>query len=151
MTLRLNRDFRELLECFGARDVRFLVVGGHALAVHGHPRYTKDLDLWVWMDDSNAQLAVAALDDFGFGSLDLTPADFCTPDTVIQLGYPPNRVDLLTSPSGVDFETCWADRIDVEIDGLSVPFIGREGLIANKRAAGRPQDLLDVAELEARS
>lgn len=148
--MRLSRDFRELLECFARHEVRFLIVGGWALAAHGHPRMTKDLDIWVSADSANADAVIEALEDFGFGDLDLTAEDFLESDMVVQLGYPPNRVDLLTSPDGVDFESCWADRLDVTMDGLDVPFIGLEGLKQNKRSSGRPQDLVDIQILEGR-
>jgi hypothetical protein len=146
--LKLNRDFQELLECFARHDVRYLIVGGWALAAHGVPRLTKDLDVWVWPESGNAQRIVAALGEFGFGDLGLTVDDFVAEDTVIQLGYPPNRVDLLTTPTGVDFDACWRDRLEVAMSGLPVPFIGVEGLRANKRATGRPQDLVDIQSLE---
>lgn len=147
--MRLNRDFRELLECFARHDVRYLVVGGWALAAHGVPRLTKDLDLWVWPEATNAERVVEALEEFGFGDMGLGVDDFLDEDVVIQLGYPPNRVDILTSPSGVDFEACWAGRLDVQMDGRAVPFIGLDGLKANERATGRPQDLVDLHALEA--
>lgn len=147
--MQLNRDFRELLACFAQHDVRYLIVGGWALAAHGVPRLTKDLDVWVWPDQRNAESVLRALEEFGFADLGLTSGDFTTPDVVVQLGYPPNRVDLLTTPSGVDFDTCWNERLDVELDGLRVPFIGLEGLKTNKRATGRAQDLVDVRSLEA--
>ena len=147
--MKLNRDFRELLESFAAREVRYLIVGGWAVAAHGHPRYTKDLDIWIWMDQANGDATVAALEDFGFGGLGLTATDFTTPDSVVQLGHPPNRVDLLTSPSGVVFEQCWNDRVNLELDGIVVPFIGVDALIANKAAAGRAQDLADIESLRS--
>lgn len=146
--MQLSPDFRELLECFDRHEVRYLVVGGWALAAHGVPRLTKDLDLWVWPDDGNADAVVRALEDFGFAELGLARDDFISPDVVVQLGYPPNRVDLITTPSGVDFEQCWADRLSLTLDGLEVPFIGLEGLKANKRASGRAQDLVDVQVLD---
>ncbi|MDA2989113.1 MAG: hypothetical protein O2815_08560 [Actinomycetota bacterium] len=146
--MQLSPDFRELLECFDRHEVRYLVVGGWALAAHGVPRLTKDLDLWVWPDDGNADAVVRALEEFGFAELGLTRDDFVSPDVVVQLGYPPNRVDLITTPSGVDFEQCWADRLSLTLDGLEVPFIGLEGLKANKRASGRAQDLVDVQVLD---
>lgn len=145
--MELNRDFREFFESLVRHDVRFLVVGGYAMAAHGHPRFTKDLDVWVWMDPGNSDAVLAALDEFGFGSLGLTRDDFLTPDTVVQLGYPPQRIDLLTSPSGVEFEECWDDRLMVDIHGTRVPFIGLDGLIANKSAAGRDQDEVDAKVL----
>lgn len=142
--MKLNRDFQELLECFVRNDVRFLVVGGWALAAHGHPRLTKDLDIWVWTESGNAAAVITSLEEFGFGDLALTPEDFLEPDMVIQLGYPPHRVDILTTPSGVTFESCWSERLEIDMEGTCVPFIGLEGLRANKRASGRPQDLVDL-------
>lgn len=146
--MRLSRDFHELLECFARNDVRYLIIGGWALAAHGVQRMTKDLDIWIWPHPDNAHAVITALDEFGFGDLGLTSADFVSPDTVIQLGYPPNRVDLLMTPTGVVFEECWPERIDVDVDGLTVPFIGVEGLKANKRAVGRQQDLADIEALD---
>jgi hypothetical protein len=145
--MRLSRDFRELLECFVRHDVRYLIVGGWALAAHGVVRYTKDLDVWIWPEPGNARSVMEALDEFGFGGLGVTAADFVEPDLVVQLGYPPNRVDLLTTPSGVDFATCWQSRLEIELDGLLVPFLGLDELKLNKRAAGRPQDLADLHAL----
>ncbi len=146
--MQLSPDFRELLECFDRHEVRYLVIGGWALAAHGVPRLTKDLDLWVWPDAGNAAAVVRALEEFGFAELGLTSGDFTSPDVVVQLGYPPNRVDLITTPSGVDFEQCWADRLNLTLDGLEVAFIGLEGLKVNKRASGRAQDAVDVQVLE---
>lgn len=145
--MRLNRDFSEFIACFVDNDVRFLVVGGYALAAHGHPRYTKDLDVWVWLDPTNAERILAALDDFGFGDLDLTAADFLDPDVVVQLGHEPQRVDLLTFLSGVEFDDAYGRRVLVDVDGLDVPFIGRDDLRANKLASGRLQDLADAEQL----
>jgi hypothetical protein len=147
--MRLDRDFREFIECCVAHEVRFLIVGGYAVAAHGHPRFTKDIDVWLWTDQRNAERLIAALDDFGFGSLGLTATDFTEPEVVIQLGYPPKRIDHLTSIDGVNFDACYPDRLVVDIeDGFSVPFIDRTNLLKNKRAAARPQDLADVAALE---
>lgn len=146
--MKLNRDFHELLECFALNDVRYLIIGGWALAAHGVQRMTKDIDVWVLPESGNAKAVMAALNEFGFGETDLTEHDFMTPDTVIQLGYPPNRVDILTTPTGVDFQQCWNDRMDVRLGGITVPFIGIEGLKANKRAVGRLQDLADLEALE---
>jgi hypothetical protein len=95
--MELDRDFSEFIACCVARDVRFLIVGGYALAAHGHPRFTKDLELWVWLDPDNAERLIAALGDFGFGSLRLTSAGFAEPDVVVQLGHAPKRIVLLTS------------------------------------------------------
>lgn len=145
--MELDRDFSEFIACCAARDVRFLIVGGYALAAHGHPRFTKDLDVWVWLDAENASRLIAALNDFGFGSLGLTPTDFAEPGVVVQLGHAPKRIGLLTSIDGVGFDECWADHVVLEIGGLAVPFIDVDHLIVNKRASGRLQDLADAEAL----
>jgi hypothetical protein len=144
----LTKDFVEFIECCVARDVKFLIVGGYALAAHGHPRATKDLDVWILMESSNADRLVAALDDFGMKSVGLEASDFIEPDIVVQLGYPPLRIDLLTSASGVEFETCWRRRMMVTVGSVDAEFISYEDLLANKRASGRPQDAVDVEVLE---
>lgn len=144
----LNRDFREFVESLNDNRVRYLVIGGYAVALHGHPRYTKDLDIWVEMNPENAARLIKALEQFGFGSLELQAADFLIPDQIIQLGYPPKRIDLLTSAAGVDFASCYTARIEVEIDDVTVVFIDLENLKKNKRAAGRLQDLADLENLQ---
>lgn len=149
MTMQLNPDFNAFIDICARRRVRFLVVGGYALAVHGHPRMTKDLDILIDADSENVERLLAALEEFGFGSLGLGADDFTEPGSVIQLGYPPVRIDILTSADGIVFSTAYEDRVDAEIDGREVPVIGREALIANKRATGRTQDLADVERLEA--
>ena len=101
----LNQDFREFIESLNKNDVQYLVVGGYAVAFHGHPRYTKDLDVWIKVEPDNAQRVTQALSDFGFESLGLKPDDFLTPGYVIQLGYPPYHIDILTEVKGVDFDT----------------------------------------------
>lgn len=143
----LSPEFRKFVQSLNANGVRYLVVGGYAVALHGHPRYTKDLDIWVWMDRRNALQVVAALDQFGFGSLGLTSEDFLVADQIIQLGYPPNRIDLLTSLPGVEFSGCYDDRVVVEISGVAVNFIDLENLRRNKQASGRHQDLADLENL----
>lgn len=146
--MELDRDFSEFIASCVEHDVRFLIVGGYALAAHGHPRFTKDLDVWVLIDPDNARRLLQALDAFGFGSLGLDAADFSQDDTIVQLGYPPKRIDILTTATGVDFDGCWARRFEVTIDDVVVPFISAADLVANKKAAGRLQDLADVAALE---
>lgn len=143
----LNRDFKEFIQSLHANNVRYLVVGGYAVAFHGHPRYTKDIDIWLARDEANAQRVVDALHDFGFASLGLEPADFLAADQIIQLGYPPARIDLLTTLAGVDFETCYAARVEVILDGVPVAFIDLDNLKKNKRTAGRRQDLADLEHL----
>lgn len=144
----LNQDFREFIQSLNDNGVRYLLVGGYAVALHGHPRYTKDIDVWIEMSAENAARLIAALEQFGFGALGLTAADFLVPDQVIQLGQPPNRIDLLVSLSGVEFEACYNSRITIELDGVATSVINVEDLKRNKRAAGRYQDLADVENLE---
>jgi len=115
--------------------------------LHGHPRYTKDLEVWGEATPENAERLVKALEQFGFASLGLRAEDFLVPDQVIQLGYAPNRIDLLSTLEGVDFEACYEARVEVEIDGVTVSFIGLDGLKASKKAAGRLQDLADLESL----
>lgn len=141
-------DFREFAACLNAHDVRYLIVGGYAVAFHGHPRYTKDLDVWIDRDPANARKLLGALADFGFGSVGLTEADFTEPEQVVQLERPPLRIDLLTSVTGIAFADCYSHREAIEIEGTEVPFIGLNDLRENKRATGRHQDLADLEDLE---
>ncbi|MEI8094593.1 MAG: hypothetical protein WCG80_10290 [Spirochaetales bacterium] len=143
----LNPDFKELLRLFHDQGVEYLVVGGYAMAGHGHPRFTGDLDLWIWSSPENASKIMETLRQFGFGSLGLSERDFERPQQVIQLGYPPSRIDLLTDIDGVSFRECWARRVEIPVDGLVLPTIHLDDLIANKRASGRLQDLADVEKL----
>jgi hypothetical protein len=124
----LNQDFKEFIQLLNDNQVRYLVLGGYAVALHGYPRYTKDIDIWIEMSSLNAYNLIKALEGFGFGSLGLTIDDFLTPDQVIQLGYPPNRIDLITTPDGVEFQTCYLSRIEVKIDDIIVNFIDLENL-----------------------
>ncbi len=144
----LNQDFKEFIGSLNANHVRYLVIGGYAVALHGHPRYTKDIDIWIDLSPENAAKIVQALEQFGFESLQLQADDFLTPDQVIQLGYPPNRIDIITTPPGVEFESCYASRMEVEIAGVLVKFIDLENLKKSKRAAGRLQDLADIENLQ---
>ncbi len=144
----LSPDFREFVQSLNDNGVRYLVVGGYAVALHGHPRYTKDLDIWLWLDRDNATSVLAALEQFGFGALGLQPEDFLVADQIIQLGYPPNRIDLLTTLPGVEFAPCYAARVVVEIDGVAVNFIDLQNLRKNKQASGRFQDLADLENLQ---
>jgi hypothetical protein len=127
-----------------------LVIGGYAVAVHGHPRYTKDIDIWIEMSSENTQKLMRALTEFGFGSLGLTAEDFQTPDQIIQLGYPPSRIDLITTPDGIDFATCYQAKIEIKINDILVNFIDLENLKKNKKASGRLQDLADLENLSNR-
>ena len=144
----LNPDFKEFIESLNDNGVRYLVVGGYAVAFHGHPRYTKDIDIWIEMTPENAAKVVNALDQFGFGSLGLKEADFLVPDQIIQLGYPPNRIDLMSTLPGVDFSTCYSSRIQIEVDEVPVNFINWENLRKNKKPSSRHKDLADLENLE---
>src|SRR5258706_8066083 len=147
--VKLQKDSREFIELLNSHGVEFLVVGGHAVAFHGHPRFTGDIDFWMRPEMDNAARLLSALRSFGFEQLALTADDFTTPGRVVQLGHPPNRIDLLTSISGVTFEAAWAARETATLDGLPVFVLGWRSLIDNKLASGRPKDLSDIAKLEA--
>ncbi len=143
----LNRGFKEFVASFNAHAVEYLVVGGYALAAHGRPRYTGDIDLWIRATKDIAARVLAALADFGFAGLNITADDLIRPGNVIQLGYPPRRIDLLTSIDGVGFEACHAQRQNFVFDGVELPIIGLADFKTNKRASGRKQDLADLEAL----
>jgi hypothetical protein len=149
----LNEDFIDLLGSLLKVEARFLVVGAYAMAVHGVPRATGDIDIWVSPDQDNAVRVFRALAGFGapLGSLGVSPRDFAAPDHVIQIGLPPRRIDVLTGVSGLTFDLAWERRESFRFSDFSVPVLGRADLIANKRAAGRPKDLLDLAILDAKT
>ena len=140
----MNRDFAEMLSALSEAGAEFLVVGAHALAAHGTPRATGDLDIWVNATEDNAARVIAALKAFGAPLTDLTVDDLTKPDTVFQIGVVPSRVEILSAVSGVRFADAWPRRVVLMIEGIEVPVLSRSDLIANKRASGRPQDLLDV-------
>lgn len=144
----LNQDFKEFIQSLNDNGVHYLVVGGYAVALHGYPRYTKDIDVWVEMTAENAYKIVKALDQFGFGSLELKESDFTVPDQILQLGYPPVRIDILTTLPGVKFSECYPSHTTVDVEGVSVNFIDLENLKKNKKATGRHQDLADLENLE---
>lgn len=145
----LNRDFQEFAELLNAKGVEYLVVGGYALAAHGHPRYTGDIDFWIRPTPGNIELLLTVLADFGFGSLGLQPLDFAA-DMVVQLGQPPRRIDLLTAIDGVAFDDCFARAEQVEVGGVKLKIIGLDDFKANKRASGRLKDLVDLEAVERR-
>jgi hypothetical protein len=140
----VNSDFSDLLRLFNANSVRYLVIGGYAVVQHAEPRFTKDLDLWISTDSSNAVAVYQALRQFGAPLSGMTEADFAEEGYFYQMGVPPVRVDILMGIPGVEFEEAWGRRIEVDFDGLSVSFISRQDPIASKLASGRPQDLLDA-------
>jgi len=142
-----HRDFKEFIELLNNHGVKYLLVGGYALGIHGYPRYTGDMDIWVKPEQVNAEKVMAVLEAFGFGELDLSTDDFTKLGNVIQLGYPPLRIDLLTQPDGVDFSNSYSQRLDVEYGGLTVHVISLEDFKKNKAASGRPKDLEDLRNL----
>lgn len=144
----MNRDFAEMLNALSAEGAEVLVVGAYAVAGHGLPRATGDIDLWVRPTPENAARVWRALERFGAPRSRLTPASFTEPDIVYQIGLPPNRIDILTTIDGVAFVDAWAERVMSTVDGVTFPMISKHHLLANKRATGRPQDLADVARLE---
>ena len=143
----LNEDFREMLSALSAEDVEYLLVGAYALAAHGLPRATGDMDVWLRCTEDNAERAWRALAKFGAPMEGLEPSDLCKPGMVIQIGVAPCRIDLLTSIDGVEFDAAAARQASIIVDDLSVPVISRADLAANKRACGRPQDLVDLDAL----
>ena len=144
----MNRDFAEMLSALSEAGAEFLVVGAHALAVHGHPRATGDLDIWVRATPGNAPRVWAALASFGAPLTDLSLEDLSAPGVVFQMGLPPSRIDILTGITGVTFDEAWPRRFVATVSGIDIPFLGLDDLLTNKRASARPKDLADVAALE---
>ena len=140
----MNQDFVDLLRAFLAADVRFLIVGAYALALYGRPRATGDLALWVDATPENAQRIMSALADFGAPIADVSESDFARPGVVYQIGLPPARIDILTELTGLAFAEAWTERMRHPFGEVEVDFIGRSSLIRNKRATGRPKDLVDI-------
>ena len=144
----LNPDYRDMLSALSAAGVEFLVVGAYALAAHGLPRATGDIDFWVRPTANNADRVLEALREFGAPLHDLSREDLARPGTVFQIGVPPRRIDLLTAIDGVEFEAAWRNRATREVDGFSIPVLAKQDLLRNKRATKRPKDLLDAEWLE---
>jgi hypothetical protein len=149
----VNEDYRDILTALIDAHARFLVVGAHALAVHGYPRGTVDIDIWIDPSPANAGRVWSALAAFGapLETLGVDVLDLTRPDVVAQFGLPPNRIDILTGVSGVSFDEAWATHVEAAVEGVRVPVIGLQALVWNKRAAGRDKDRADVKGLEGRS
>jgi len=145
--MEIYQDFKELFESFNAKKVEYVIVGAYALAHHGIIRATKDVDLYVRPSVENSERIMAALDVFGFRPEDLNAKDFQKEGQILQIGYPPVRVDIITSIAGVTWEQVDAGKAAGEYGGEPVPFIGREEFIASKKATGRRRDLVDVEDL----
>ena len=143
----LNNDYKEMLQYLNDEGVKYLLVGAYALAVHGFPRATQDIDFYVWANPENAKKLISALDRFGAPIRDLSPKDLATEGVVYQIGVGPRRIDILTRIDGVTFQDAYPRRVTVQLEGLEVPVISRDDLIANKRASGRTQDLADLERL----
>jgi len=145
----LNEDYKEILQCLAGEDVKFLLVGAYALAAHGYPRATMDIDIWVMPSPENAEAVLGALRRFGAPLHDLTIEDLQKDDTIFQIGVAPRRIDIITGASGLDFETAFAHSIEVDIEEIQVHIPSLDDLICNKRASGRTKDLADVEALES--
>jgi hypothetical protein len=146
----LSKDLREFVALLNSNKVDYLVVGAFAVAYHGYPRYTGDLDILIRPTAENAQRVLQAISQFGFGGLDISAQDLQTTGRVVQFGVRPNRIDLVTSISGLAFEEAWTSRSEASLDGVLTYFIGKEALIRNKQATGRAKDLGDAEELRKR-
>lgn len=142
-----SQDFKEFVELLIKNSAEYLIVGGYAVGIHGHPRYTGDLDIWLNPTEENAQRILKSVNEFGFSSVGLTIEDFTKIGNVIQLGFPPLRIDLLTDIDGVTFEEAYKNRKIVELDALMVNFIGYNELIKNKKSSGRLRDIDDIENL----
>ncbi len=143
----MNRDFVEMLFALCGAGVDFLIVGAHALAAHGAPRATGDLDIWVRPTAANADRVLEALRAFGAPVFDLAREDLTRPDTVFQIGLPPSRIDILSGVSGLTFDDAWENRVNITVGDLNVAVIGRDDFVTNKLASGRPKDLSDLTLL----
>jgi hypothetical protein len=146
---KLQTDLREFIALLNSHDVDYVIVGGHAVAFHGHPRYTGDIDFLIRTTSENVSRVLAVLEVFGFGNLGIVEQDLLEPGRILQLGQPPNRIDVLNSISGVDFDSAWEQRVQTLLDDQPVALLGWDQLIQNKRAASRPKDLADLDKLLA--
>ncbi len=146
-----EEDFVDFIELLNRHKVEYMVVGAHALAFHGRPRHTGDLDIWIKPSIFNAEKMINVIDDFGFSSLGLVKEDFLKDNYVTQLGYPPLRIDILNSISGVDFDEAYKNRVNGEIDDLNISFINIDDFIKNKHATGREKDLGDINALKKKN
>jgi predicted nucleotidyltransferase len=145
---QLNQDFLEFIRLLGSEDVDYLIVGGYAVGVHGFPRYTGDIDFFVAINPENASKLLRVFDQFGFGSIGLSEADFLVEDFVVEIGREPRKIQVLTGIDGVSFAQCHAGRLEVDLGGFRLKFIGKSDLLINKAASGRPKDLIDLEALK---
>jgi len=146
--IRLSPDFKEFLKLLNENNVRYLLVGGYAVAFHGYPRTTGDMDIWIAFDPTNASKVTKALREFGFSETALREELFTNPKNVIRMGIPPYRIEVLTTVDGIEFESSFTNRIIENVDGVEISIISKQDLIANKLSAGRNKDLDDVENLK---
>jgi len=146
--VKINSDFKDLLQSLNAAGARYLIVGGYAVMVHTEPKYTKDLDIWIEPEPENARLVLSALRVFGAPTEDVRESDFTEPDVFFQIGIDPVRIDIMTTVNGVEFGAAWERRLTVDFGGVSAPVLSRPDLIAAKVASGRPQDRRDAKRLQ---
>lgn len=144
----LNNHFQEFIELLERNKVRYLIVGGYAVGLHGFPRYTGDIDFFIAIGQENARQVLKSLEDFGFGDLGLNERDFLEEEIVVEIGREPLKIQILTGIDGVTFEECWEDRKEVTLSGMAIPFIGIESLLKNKAASPRAKDKIDMEELK---
>ena len=145
--MKLPADSKEFIALLNAHGARYVVVGGYAVAYHGYPRFTGDMDVFIEPSEENSRRMEKAIRAFGFDASGLSAADFAKPDMIVQLGVPPNRIDIITGIEAVDFSEAWSSRVEVDLDGVTMSVIGLELLLKNKTATGRPQDRADVERL----
>jgi len=144
----LNKHFQEFIELLGRNEVRYLIVGGYAVGLHGFPRYTGDLDVFIAVSEENARSVLKTFSDFGFGDLGLDVSDFLEEEIVVEIGREPLKIQVLTGIDGITFSECWEGRKEVELSGTVVPFIGIEALLRNKAASPRAKDKIDLEEIK---
>lgn len=143
-----SQEFKEFIQLLNANKVEYLIVGGYAVGIHGYPRFTGDIDIWINPDEKNINKMPAVLEEFGFSSIDNLENDLKNKENIFRIGYPPYRIDIMTDIDGVAFKDCFPNKIVREIDGIKIFFIGFNDLIKNKKASGRNQDLLDLENLQ---
>lgn len=144
----LNQHFREFIELLEKNNVQYLIVGGYAVGLHGFPRYTGDIDVFIALNEKNARCILKSFRDFGFGDLGLEEQDFLEEEVVVEIGRAPMKIQVLTGIDGVTFHECWEERYVVDVSGLKIPFIGFESLLRNKEASPRAKDRIDLEELK---
>lgn len=144
---KLNQDFREFIGLLESEEVEYLIVGGYAVGLHGFPRYTGDIDFFVAVNPVNAEKLLQVFERFGFGNIGLETGDFLSPDFVVEIGREPRKIQVLTGIDGVMFADCYERRVEIRDEGLALKFIGKNDLLLNKEASGRPKDLIDLDEL----